>query len=446
MKIDRTKGAAPQIGLDGFNLALEQGTGIATYARNLSYVLKDSGAQVDVIYGRNLPGRNALLREMAFFDPRAELNINSVLTAIPWAYRSLVPPAVTEVAISGRVVSDDFRHRLPAYSRLLNARNLFVLAHNHFNVWGVPLRINVPRPPKIMHWTYPLPIEVAGAKNIYTLHDLVPLRLPHTTTDHKRRYLKLMRAIARRADHIVTVSEASKKDIVDILGIAPDQVTNTYQAVDFPTAVTGTPKVQAQAEVRGYLGLPFNSYFLFFGAIEPKKNVGRLIEAFLAADIRSPLIIVGKKAWKWEQELRLMDLGAERAGASKAQADEETKRIIHIDYVPLSLLVSLIRGAKAVVFPSLYEGFGLPVLEAMTLGTPVITSTAASLPEVAGDATLLVDPYERQSITQAIRRLENDPALCAALSERGLARAALFSPEVYRGRLKALYARLGVDL
>jgi glycosyltransferase involved in cell wall biosynthesis len=383
---------------------------------------------------------------MYFFDPRAELNISSVATAVPWGFRSLVPPSVSELPLSGRVVSDDFRHRLPSYSRLLNSRNLFVLAHNHFNVWGQPLRIRVPRPPRIMHWTYPLPIEVVGAKNIYTLHDLVPLRLPHTTTDHKRRYLKLMQAIAKRADHIVTVSEASQKDIVDILNVAPERVTNTYQAVDFPASVTSMSKAQAQAEVRGFLGLPFNSYFLFFGAIEPKKNVGRLIEAFLAADVKSPLIIVGKKAWKSEQELRLLGLGAERLGSTKAQSESESRRIIHVDYVPLSLLVSLIRGAKAVVFPSLYEGFGLPVLEAMTLGTPVITSTAASLPEVAGDAALLVDPYERQSITQAIRRLDSDPALCAALAARGLVQAALFSPEIYRGRLKALYRRLGVEL
>ena len=108
----------PHIGLDGFNLALEQGTGIATYARNLSHVLKDSGAHVDVLYGRSLPYRKGLLREMAFFDPIGGLHINSVLPALAAAMRSLAPIHVGEVPITGQVVADDFRPRLPAFDRL----------------------------------------------------------------------------------------------------------------------------------------------------------------------------------------------------------------------------------------------------------------------------------------------------------------------------------------
>jgi glycosyltransferase involved in cell wall biosynthesis len=314
-----------------------------------------------------------------------------------------------------------------------------------------------------MHWTYPIPIEMEGTRNIYTVHDLVPLRLPHTTLDHKKRYLKMVKMIGRRADHIVTVSETSKSDIVRIMGLRDEQVTNTYQAVDFGAQGLRSD-AQARSDVSGAVGLPHQGYFLFFGAIEPKKNVGRLIEGFLTANVKTPLLLVGKAAWKSEQELRLMPLaerrraaaeaGPERwsvrqglaAGAPRAVAERGEASVMRLDYVPYSMLISLIRGAKAVVFPSIYEGFGLPVLEAMQLGVPVITSNTSSLPEVAGDAALLVDPYDPRAIGEAVRRLDGDAGLRDDLSRRGLQQAARFSPEFYRARLGELYGRLGVAL
>jgi glycosyltransferase involved in cell wall biosynthesis len=115
-----------------------------------------------------------------------------------------------------------------------------------------------------------------------------------------------------------------------------------------------------------------------------------------------------------------------------------------LDYVPFRLLVNLIRGARAVLFPSLYEGFGLPALESMLLGTPVITSNTASMPEVVGDAAIKVDPYDVSALVQAIQALDRDATLRARLAEAGPRQAALFSPERYAARLEALYARLGV--
>ena len=117
------------------------------------------------------------------------------------------------------------------------------------------------------------------------------------------------------------------------------------------------------------------------------------------------------------------------------------KRIIMLSYAPFSLLVSLIRGAKAALFPSLYEGFGLPALEAMLLGTPVIAANTASLPEVVGDAALSVDPYDTAALSEAIRTIDADADLREELARRGLAQAALFSPEIYRQRLKTVYDR-----
>ncbi|WP_218054344.1 glycosyltransferase family 4 protein [Phenylobacterium immobile] len=462
----------PHIGLDGYNLALEQGTGIATYSRNLSYVLKDLGASVDVLYGRNIPARRDvggerqididLLQEIGFFDASPLLEIDSYPLGALMALRTLAPVKVTEVPIRGDVVAADFKDRLPAFDRILNSRNLFVLAHNHFHAWGRLLKVRVPNPPEVMHWTYPIPIEMEATKNIYTVHDLVPLRLPHTTLDHKKRYLKMVKMIGRRADHIVTVSETSKADILRIMGVREEQVTNTYQAVDFGAQGLRSAD-QARSDVAGAVGLPHQGYFLFFGAIEPKKNVGRLIEGFLTANVKTPLLLVGKAAWKSEQELRLMPLAEKRrsgavaplerwsvrqglaAGGAPAAARERAEAsIMRLDYVPYSMLISLIRGAKAVVFPSIYEGFGLPVLEAMQLGVPVITSNTSSLPEVAGDAALLVDPYDPRAIGEAVRRLDGDAGLRDELSRRGLAQAARFTPEAYRGRLSALYSQLGV--
>jgi glycosyltransferase involved in cell wall biosynthesis len=120
------------------------------------------------------------------------------------------------------------------------------------------------------------------------------------------------------------------------------------------------------------------------------------------------------------------------------------RRVRQIPYLPLSQLVSLIRGARGVLFPSLYEGFGLPVLEAMMLGAPVITSNVSSLPEIAGDAALLVDPFDVDDIARAIRALDNDKDLRAELGQRGVRRAAKFSPQAYDDRISALYRRLGV--
>jgi glycosyltransferase involved in cell wall biosynthesis len=302
------------------------------------------------------------------------------------------------------------------------------------------------RPPKLMHWTYPLPVVARGARNIYTMHDLVPLRLPYTTLDNKRRYFRLNRLLGQRADHIVTVSEASKRDIVSLLGVPEEKVTNTWQAVDIPRKFTEVPMPAVAAEVEGSFGLVAGQYWLFFGAIEPKKNVGRMIQAFLASNVDGPLVIVGKKAWKSEQELRLMFDDHIRTLVLEGGTLRTRRKVILLDYAPFRLLVNLIRGARAVLFPSLYEGFGLPALEAMLLGTPVITSNTASMPEVVGDAALTVDPYDISALVQAIRAVDGDPALRARLAEAGPRRAALFSPERYAERLAALYSRLGIPV
>jgi glycosyltransferase involved in cell wall biosynthesis len=164
-----------------------------------------------------------------------------------------------------------------------------------------------------------------------------------------------------------------------------------------------------------------------------------MIEGYLASKVDAPLVIVGAMAWKSEEELRL--LNEENIVFRRTiQNDEFTrKRVMILPYAPFSLLVSLIRGARATLFPSIYEGFGLPVLEAMLLGTPVISSNTSSLPEVAADAAVLIDPYDTAAIARAIRQVDADPGLRSELSVRGRQRAAWFSREAYRDRLAQVY-------
>lgn len=441
----------PRVFIDGFNLSLTQGTGVATYARNLSFCLRDLGAEVGVLYGTKSStiSMNSLIREIAFFDPLVG-RPSKLVEAIMVARRALTTPLgeiATQVPISGRVVRETFRSRLPHFDHIWNVQSLFDLQRLHFNLYYHRMSVHFRHPPQLMHWTYPLALKVRGAKNIYTMHDLVPLRLPYTTLDNKRKYFRLSRQLARRSDHIVTVSEASKRDIVSLLGIPEDKVSNTYQSVDIPARYAQKPIADVKTEVEGTYGLGFQKYFLFFGAIEPKKNVGRMIEAYLASGVTDPLVIVGKKAWKSDEELRLLFENEHvRYLLTQNGVTQTRHRVQLVDYASFPLLVSLIRGAKAVLFPSLYEGFGLPALEAMLLGTPVMTSNTSSMPEVVGDAAIKIDPYDVRAMVDAIRQLDSDAALRGRLAEAGPRQASLFSSERYQMRLRDVYARLGVTV
>lgn len=437
----------PKILIDGYNLALEKGTGVATYARNLSYELHELGHEVSVLYGnRGGASRDKLLREIAFFnsnnDDEHRNKIWKILARAPQIVPSPAGLKGLEVPITGKVVSRNFETKLPKFDHLFNCPALFDRAHTAFFCWGSFSNVTLPEQPDLVHWTFPLPLRVKRSPNIYTLHDIVPLRLPYTTLDNKRRYLSLIKKLDKIADHFVTVSECSKRDIVDIIGISPDRITNTYQSVEIPSKYRDKQEDQLVREVEGTIGVGYKDYFLYWGAIEPKKNIGRMIEAYLTSNIEARLVIVGARAWKSEGELRYINDNniVDSTGIKTNLSIGD--RVILLSYMTFEMLVSLIRGAKAAIFPSIYEGFGLPALEAMSLGTPVICSNASSLPEVVGDAALMVDPYDTSDIASAIRKIDADPDLREELGRRGRLQAEQFSRDQYRARLKALYERL----
>lgn len=431
-----------RIGIDGFNLAMPHGTGVATYARTLAQACSGLGRRVDLVYGLNVaPNSAPEQRETLFFAALAEGRSGAEAptrrSPVGHLRRLMLSPAtrqLVEVPMGGRVIRRGIADRVPAFDRLFTLDRLFYLGARYLRRYGRLLPVRVPDPPAIMHWTYPVPVRMVGSRNVYTIHDLVPLRLPYLSLEDKRYHERLLHACVAESAHILTVSEISRRDILAYLPVAPEKVTNSYQALPERRA-----PVPAAADDRRSLSAIFDlapqGYFLFFGAIEPKKNVGRLIEAYLGAAIDTPLVIAGPDAWCAQEELRLLT-------APHGAPAGVRERIRRLGYLPTDHLDLLVRGARAVVFPSLYEGFGLPVLEAMAAGVPVIAGTEGALPEILGDAGRLVDPYDIVAIRTALIELDRDDGLRAALAAAGERRARDFTMAHYQARIHALHLRL----
>lgn len=431
---------------DGLNLSLAKGTGIATYTRILAETAQRLGHDVGVVYDAPvLVRRDPVLRDILFFDqagaakrPRRKGFVQAWRDALVERFERRFAVTTVPAGFGDAVDARQLSERLPEGHRPFLAEDLFGKARRYFAASGKLLNVAFAEPPDIFHCTYALPLQVKHARNVYTIHDLVPLRLPQATADDKRSIYTLLKTVTAAADHIVTVSEASRRDIVQLLGIAESRVTNTYQAVAFPPEYLSRPEGAVADHLAGLYGLDMQGYLLFFGALEPKKNVSRLIDAYLSSGAQIPLVLVTGEGWRNEGEIaRLNEHAAHGSPHGKGTA------IRRLDYVSRSNLVNLIRGARAVVFPSLLEGFGLPVLEAMTLGTPVLTSAHGGAAEIAGDAAVLVDPYDIDDIARGIGDLARDIDLCGELSQRGLVQAEKFSLQRYQERVAALYASLG---
>jgi glycosyltransferase involved in cell wall biosynthesis len=430
-----------RIGIDGMNLALSKGTGVATYGFELASVLSRNGYEVEGLFGLQGASEDRL-REIVFFDafgrdvirkPRAfPIRLGADLMAAATGLRP------KRVPITDFVEKQALAYRMPRFDRLSTRVDMFRIANDNFARFGRFTTVHLPDPPDVMHWTYPVPLRVAGARNIYTIHDLIPIILPYTTLDTKRHYFRLVSACAAQSDAIVTVSEASKQDIVRQLGANPDKVFNTYQSVTPLERLVQDEDGEADSSwVSRLFGLENKQFFLFFGAVEPKKNVRRIVEAFLGLDTSSRLVVVSAGGWGNDDELQLLKLGS----GTKSTAGLAGDRIVRLEYLPRDMLLRLIRCAKAVVFPSLYEGFGLPVLEAMQQGTQIITSRTSSMPEVAGDAAILVDPYSTRDIARALHHLDGeapDPANATKLKQQ----ASKFDEKTYVASLEKLYASL----
>lgn len=275
-------------------------------------------------------------------------------------------------------------------------------------------------------------IPICNKPLLATVMDVIPLSHPQFLKSQSR-YLKSFawKKLTQRADRIITISEFSKQEITKYLGFSPEQIDVIPLGVDerYFTKVSDSDK-QIALQAMGI----HTSFFLFIGSIQPRKNLLNLLEAHskLPRDLarQYPLVIAGKLAW---------DDG--KTMAALEQAVQEG-RAHWLNYVTESQKRCLLQSATGLAFVSLYEGFGLPIVEAFASCLPVITSNCSSMPEVAGKAALMVDPLSQAQITQALASLIDDAALVEQLKTTGLARTALFSWKDNAKKTCAIYEKM----
>ncbi|MCK6577210.1 MAG: glycosyltransferase family 4 protein [Anaerolineae bacterium] len=285
----------------------------------------------------------------------------------------------------------------------------------------------IPHRLDLFHTTDFIPPLRGANHHVISVHDLAFLHYPRFLTDESRRYYadQIVYAVDH-ADHILTISEASKQDIIAMLGVSPDKITVHLLAAD----ESFKPLTSAAAAAgRSALELP-ETYFLFVGTFEPRKNIlglacayKRLIDAQPGAP---PLVLAGTAGWNFEETQRAVD------------ALQLPDRILWRYGIPQEALPALYGGAVALLMPSFYEGFGLPALEAMACGTMPIVSDRSALPEVVGDVGVLVHPEDEAAIAEAMRRAWQDSAWRTEQERKGLERARIFTwDQVTRTALSA---------
>ena len=269
--------------------------------------------------------------------------------------------------------------------------------------------------------TIPL-IRRPGLKTVVTIHDV---GFQEFLEQYQSRWWRLYGGrisnfAARTATHVIAVSQSTKRDLIEKLGVASEKITVVHEGVDH-SRFAPNPKTD-------------DDYLLFVGTVQPRKNLVRLIEAFSILNSQFStlnLVIAGKEGWLTEEIY---------AAPKKFGVEDKVK---FLGYVPTDEIVSLMRGARALVFPSLYEGFGLPVLEALVCGCPVVTSNVSSLPEVAGEAGILVDPYDTEEIARGIKKvLELSEEERQDLIREGLKQAQKFSWEKAARETREVFERI----
>lgn len=377
-----------RVGIDGRNIGRSNGTGVATYSSVLAWTCVQRGWQAERVIDA---APDEAVRPIHSLKAR----LRRFLSAVPRSRRA------TSFIFDG--------------DRAWLSSDLFRIAHVHFGMWRRVLNLHMADPPAVMHWTYPLPLHLPGVPNVVTIHDLIPLLAPGLTDIAAARMERLLHATISKAACVVTVSETVRADIVRRLGVAPDRVVNLYQAVDLCEPVHDLP-----------VPCPPGS-FLCVGSIERRKNIGRLIAAHGRSGSRRMLVLIGPDGDQAAAELAALS------------THPRPDRVLRLPWIARPALVLAMRCARALVFPSLAEGFGLPIAEAMTLGIPVITSRGGATEEIAGGAALLVDPLDIGELADAIASLDHDDGLCARLATAGRVRARLFSVEAYGERLDRFY-------
>jgi len=293
--------------------------------------------------------------------------------------------------------------------------NTFTPSHHRLERWSLSAELRRLRL-DLMHYPDAIPASGGARRCVITIHDLHYLHFPQFMTESSRRYYAgHIEWATRRADHILVSSQATCRDLVTLLGTPEDKITVHMLGVNARFQPAGSDEIAA---CRARHSLP-SSYVLFVGTFEPRKNIPGLLHAYTLLrqtlpDV-PPLVLAGRRGWLFEDIFQL---------AHELALDDW---LIWRENFPAEDLPALYSGALALALPSFYEGFGLTALEAMACGTSPVVSDRSSLPEVVGDAGLLVNPDDPTSIAEALRRLLEDSALRARLRSTGLERARKFT-------------------
>ncbi len=283
----------------------------------------------------------------------------------------------------------------------------------------------------LFHATEHLLPVIPGARSVFTLHDAAYLRYPEHHLLQNRLYLRwMMPRFLKRADHVICVSEFTRQDALRFYNLQPEKVSVILEGVEPRFQPVSDP--DTRAAVRSRLKLP-ERFVLYVGTLEPRKNLGTLLRAFGAVAAEDPdvgLVIAGGKGWLYEPFME------------QVRASGLEHRLTFTGFVPDEDLPVLLSLATVFAFPSVFEGFGFPPLEAMACGTPVLCSNAASLPEIVGDAGLQLPPLDVDAWAGALRRALADVDLRRDLAQRGLARAKRFTWEAAARATAAVYEQV----
>ncbi|WP_461207114.1 glycosyltransferase family 4 protein [Clostridium sp. DL1XJH146] len=281
-------------------------------------------------------------------------------------------------------------------------------------------------------FSFTVPYKIKG-KVIVTVYDMVYKKFPETMEKENLEYLeKNVERSVKRANIVITISENAKREIIEYTNIDSNKIKVVYPGVDIAPYVTGTD-YSKYSQIKNKYNLP-DKYLLYLGTLEPRKNISLLIEAFSmykksnTDDIK--LVIAGKKGWMYDDIF------------NKVKELNINKEVVFTNYVDESDKPEIYKNSKAFIFPSLYEGFGIPVLEAMASGVPVITSSSSSLPEVAGNAAVLIDPKNVNSIYKAIKNVLNDSKLRREMIIKGKEQCTKFTWQKSVEKLCEIYKEL----
>jgi glycosyltransferase involved in cell wall biosynthesis len=432
--------------IDTFNTNVAQPRGIGTYARTLAQANHRIGNEVFLLTGDRVVYDQRLVAPSRETQPSFSQRdqppwyIKNRLYSIRGLAHRVAPRThVVKLRLAARSDLIDqalIAERLGYFDAIMNSPDLFNNALSNFCKHRQPTLIDAPIHIDVAHFTWCLPIRIKNAsKTIYTIHDIIPLRFPYLTLDDIPTYYDLVSWCCRTADIIVTVSEHTRNEIIHYLGVPANKVVNTFQSVELSLDSTGFDADKISSQVSSLFGLHYGSYFVLVGPIEPRKNVARAIEARLTARTEFPLVICGPRTPFSSAELSLLDnpLLQDR-NCKRAQ------RVIVLEYLPRHLLAMLMAGARAVLVPSITEGFGLPALEAMTLGTPVIASKSGALPEICGSAAIYIDAYETSALRNALDEVASlEPEDLTKLRAQAALQANRFSFQAYCSRLTRTY-------